>query len=296
MMGPHRSLARRLGFTLIELLVVIAIIGVLIGLLLPAVQKVREAANRIQCANNFKQVGVACHMINDTYEKLPPAATGAFANMTFPPGSTATTPAPHGTALYFLLPYLEQQARFMSISGNTHQNQSWPLPTPIYFCRSDASPAYTTVSWSPQPLCYGSNVIPNVQVFGQGFSASLARYNTYASIPSGFPDGLSQTILCAERLRACPNVIDGGRTPWWAANGVNGYSPTFAWESNYTTIMRPQFGTTPANCDLNTSQTPHGAMNVLFADASVQSVGPSISQSTWQFLLVPNDGNPVFDW
>src|SRR5262249_39809545 len=97
------------AFTLIELLVVIAIIAVLIGLLLPAVQKIREAANRVQSQNNLKQIGLALHNIHDTHNKLPPTIGS------FPSGSdkqsewqTGHRPAAYGSIHHFLLPYIEQ--------------------------------------------------------------------------------------------------------------------------------------------------------------------------------------------
>src|SRR5207245_1608635 len=116
---PGTMQRRRPGFTLIELLVVIAIIAILIGLLLPAVQKVREAAARTQSANNLKQMGLATHSANDTYGRIPPVMGS------YPQGANGIpwggqTPAHFGTGFYFLLPFMEQDNVFKAASGNSY--------------------------------------------------------------------------------------------------------------------------------------------------------------------------------
>jgi prepilin-type N-terminal cleavage/methylation domain-containing protein/prepilin-type processing-associated H-X9-DG protein len=128
----------RLGFTLIELLVVIAILAVLTGILLAAVQKVREAANRMSCTNNLKQLGLATHHYASTYGKLPPGYLGTFPLPNKPLNSPGADDNPWVGVLPFLLPYLEQETIYRQLVVN------WSL--------TEGSSATRTPAWWTNPV------------------------------------------------------------------------------------------------------------------------------------------------
>src|SRR3982750_3623096 len=182
-----RSHSRKAGFTLIELLVVIAIIAILIGLLRPAVQKVREAAARMKCANNLKQIGLALHNYEGAVGKFPPLYPGTA------PGSTAFNYKYTWSVLAQLNPYLEQTAIYNSMdltqpmynAGNqiTAQNQFAVVQkVAIFLCPSDrgvpVSSAYGVTDMGPANYvaCHGSGVS------GGGYGSPIAADGVFPAV------------------------------------------------------------------------------------------------------------------
>jgi prepilin-type N-terminal cleavage/methylation domain-containing protein len=279
------------GFTLIELLVVIAIIAILIGLLLPAVQKVREAAARTQSQNNLKQMSLSLHNCNDTYGKLP-STCGYF------PGTGRVrggAPAEHGTIQYYLLPFMEQQ-NIYNLTPDWSWNANSNMIVKTYTAPGDPSMPGNFLTWSNRPA---TSYSANWYVFqGNGNGSSVAR------IPATISDGTSNTIGFMERMCLCQSSQhiwgeDGQGAPYGNANLYSGmYADPSGTSWVGQTFTPPQVGISQAMCNSSLVQGfSSGGIMVGLMDGSVRNVSSGISGRTWTFALLPTDGQTLgSDW
>jgi prepilin-type N-terminal cleavage/methylation domain-containing protein len=307
-MAVLRQIWRGRGFTLIELLVVIAIIAILIGLLLPAVQKVREAAARMTCSNKVKQIGLAVHNFQSTYGKVP-LAEGAPAGLSRYGAQVQNPDGSYGTTFFYLLPYLEQDPLYKQAAGNSHNVGGTVVQA--FICPSDPS----VVNAGSYGGC-GAMQSQFVQRGGFGSSCYAANVLVFdprgtQSIETQMKDGTANTVMFAERYRNCsPDGSNGGgcTLPAWAWNTIVNdgdcwSSPTFGassagiWNMNcdgakYSNgSVAFQGGPSPQQCNWYVTQGGHtGGMIVGLGDGSVRSVSPSVNVNAWVAACNPNDG------
>jgi prepilin-type N-terminal cleavage/methylation domain-containing protein/prepilin-type processing-associated H-X9-DG protein len=272
----------RAGFTLIELLVVIAIIAILIALLVPAVQKVRASAARLQCQNNLKQIGLGMHNYAGTYRGFPPSrTTGGVVTAPYYPNQHSWSAA--------LLPFIEQTAAFNLYTYKANWNAAVNYAAiqtyqPVFSCPSTPNPQRQDMTIASQPVCgdyHAINAIKNfvgVNCFGYVGITNVDDPRIVGGMQRDavttfamFTDGTSQTILVAE---------DAGRSPFFNAKQVMfdpvGKEGGWADPNGAFSIdgSNPD-GTVPGPCSINCSNNSEvysfhtGGANVVFGDGSV---------------------------
>jgi len=303
------------GFTIVELLVVIAVIGILVALLLPAVQMARDAARRTHSKNNLRQLGLSIHEIHDANRITPPMYGSHPAH---------SNTAPLGTVFFHVLPWIEQSAQY-------DQGPDISRSQAIAVLRAPADVSYGTGLYA---LATDAPAWANAANTTWGLSSYAANWQVFGDEGANFSeiqDGLSNTILFVEKYavssRPAGTPLKGANlwgygvypparpydysvslpashpyaNAYWARSGfVNrgGPVPT-AWTGSAPWLCRcmlkPEFGVPPTNAHPLKSQSfSVGVIHMALADGSVRSATKSVSDPAWSAAETPASGEVVF--
>jgi type II secretory pathway pseudopilin PulG len=299
----------------VELLVVIAIIGILVSMLLPAVQSARESARRMQCSNHLKQIGLAALSHEQAFGGYPDGGEGPWKARTVVNGSPVTSPKQFWGVFYQLLPYIEQENLWKHATDDVVSS----TPVSVYFCPSRRSPevllAPTTgfaVGWKRAMNDYAGNAGTDTTgsegwaVFGNGLDGVIVRRPDNSSTRSqrvnaaAVRDGTSNTLFFGEK------TFNRGRKGEWQAEDdgghVEGYDfdtirwgyfpPLPDWNDSTSTTTWGNNGTLVPQRAAFGSAHP-GNFNGVFVDGSVHSLSYSISLDVFKNLSARNDGKVV---